>query len=203
MTKIGTIWRETFRRYWRTMVIFAIINVVIWFVVLALVKFNAFGLHDLALKSIKANFVNDASSHKINHSGAFGGFVQLTWHNYLGGLATVAISLIPIPFWWVTAVMNPASIGYLLGLSPIPVTTFFAGIFPHSIVEMPMQWLEFSIAWETFRLIWQNIRTKQGWWHGVDRRRIITILIVVVLPMAIVAGAIESFITPALLNMAK
>lgn len=66
-----------------------------------------------------------------------------------------------------------------------------------------MQWLEFSIAWETFRLIWQNIRTKQGWWHGVDWRRIITILIVVVLPMAIVAGAIESFITPALLNMAK
>lgn len=73
-----------------------------------------------------------------------------------------------------------------ISLISVPVTTFFAGIFPHSIVEMPMQWLEFSIAWETFRLIWQNIRTKQGWWHGVDWRRVITILIVVVLPMAIV-----------------
>lgn len=60
------------------MVIFAIINVVIWFVMWALVKFNAFGLHDLALKLIKANFVNDASSHKINHSGAFGGLGPLT-----------------------------------------------------------------------------------------------------------------------------
>ena len=145
MTKIGTIWRETFRRYWRTMVIFAIINVVIWFVVLALVKFNAFGLHDLALKSIKANFVNDESSHKNQSPAApcaidFGATICVV-------LCAVAISLIPIPFWWVTAVMNPASIGYLLGLSPIPVTTFFAGIFPHSIIEMPMQWLEFSIAW--------------------------------------------------------
>jgi uncharacterized membrane protein SpoIIM required for sporulation len=201
MSGIGKFWREIFEKYGRTILKLMFFNVVVWIVVVLAVRMNLFGVHDFAISQLKENFVNDHATKQMNQTTSLGSFFILMWHNFAGNVLSIALALIPLPLFLFQIIENPASIGFILGVAPKPIFTFVLGVLPHSLFELPMQWLSFSIAITLFIKEWRNIREKKKLWSDTDFREILKIIGLIILPLAIVSGLIETFITPLLLKL--
>jgi uncharacterized membrane protein SpoIIM required for sporulation len=203
MALITSTWKNAFKKYGKTMLVLGIINVALWIIIGLAVRMNVFGLHDFAMKSLEGNFVNDKTTKAMNNSSSFGSFLLLMWHNYSSSIFGIILAIIPLPFFIVQVLENPMSVGFLTGLAPKPFLTFLAGVLPHSITELTMQWLAFSIAIVMFKTEWHNIREEKNPWSGIDWLELLKIALIVLLPLAIVSGLIETYITPQLLNLIK
>lgn len=130
------------------------------------------------------------------------------WHifsnNWMVCAQVLLLALIPLPFYIITFAVNSAMIGmvaYIMyGTGQGIFKSFVLGILPHGIIELPMIIIAITIAMKVNNAIYKWIFSKfQNRQIGTELNKAVRQLIFVLTPGMLIAGLIESYITPLLL----
>ena len=132
-------------------------------------------------------------------------FFGILLNNWFAMLFSVLYGFLPFVFLPVLSILSNA---ILLGamaayytISGLSLTLFFAGILPHGIFEIPALLLAVSMGVALCRNIIRRITHSP---KGVPMAEFLTgllqTMLLLIFPLILVAAAVESFITPALLQ---
>ena len=178
----------------------------ILFVVCTAAGYVVFALNPSITKKL-VNTVTEvyAQSGVIDESGAIS-FFGILLNNWFAMLFSVLYGLLPFVFLPVLAVVSN---GLLVGamaayytINGLSLTLFLAGILPHGIFEIPALLLAVSLGAALCRnLIWTITRSKKAVPMVEFFTGILQTMLLLIFPLILVAAAVESFVTPAILQM--
>ena len=183
--------------YWPQFVYFAIIMMLIWLLVPTI--FYVFHLDGQSARDGLTLGLNVNTSGRLNN---WQNVLSLFERNY--GLAwfCVSVAFLPLPCYWLFAIINALTVGIVL-VGSQPIATLFLGILPHGIFEITAQILTFCIAAQITKYIQQSIHQLCHPTQCPPAIQWSTLLIDMcsIVPLLYVVSAIiETFITPVLLQ---
>jgi uncharacterized membrane protein SpoIIM required for sporulation/ABC-type transport system involved in multi-copper enzyme maturation permease subunit len=129
----------------------------------------------------------------------------LFWHNLRAELVMILLGVFSFGVLGLVALIgNFALIGAALGMVQVvnvsPMTVFFAGIFPHGIIELPSVILACAtVFYLGLRLVTPEAGRSIGETMIITFADVIKILVAVCIPMLILAALIEANLTPRIL----
>ncbi|WP_421017479.1 stage II sporulation protein M [Furfurilactobacillus cerevisiae] len=132
------------------------------------------------------------------------------WQNVLSlfernyGLAWfyVGVAFLPLPCYWLFAIINALTVGIVL-IGSNPIATLFLGILPHGIFEITAQILTFCIASQITKYIQQSIRQlyhPTEWPPAIQWSTLLIDMCSIIPLLYVVSAIIETFVTPVLLQ---
>lgn len=178
----------------------------ILFVVCSAAGYVVFALNpSLTNELMKAVTEIFAQSGVVSESGGIS-FLGILLNNWFAMLFSVLYGFLPFVFLPVLSIItNAVLVGAMAAyytISGLPLALFFAGILPHGIFEIPALLLAVStgvaLCRNIIRLITRSAR-------AVPMVEFLTgllqTMLLLIFPLILLAAAVESFITPALLQI--
>lgn len=162
--------------------------------------------HPEIIQNLMIEFMNMANnSGIINDSGEISS-IGLMMNNMKACVMSIAIGLIPFIFLpLITLIMNAALIGAMFGLYSIMEISYlslFAGLIPHGIFEIPALIISMTLGIylckeTTMKLLGKRSDVKISEVCG----SIFNFYVCVIVPLLIIAGIVEAYITPIIMEM--
>ena len=141
----------------------------------------------------------------ISESGGIS-FFGILLNNWFAMLFSVLYGFLPFVFLPVLSIItNAVLLGAMAAyytISGLPLTLFFAGILPHGIFEIPALLLAVSMGVALCRNIIRLITRSARAVPMVEfLTGLLQTMLLLIFPLILLAAAVESFITPALLQI--
>lgn len=198
------VFKETKRHYGRAWLQFLIIGIIIGiatYVGLKVGKVDVMGIMERLLDMLggkeKVNEMSTQSEHQT--------FIDIFSNNWLVCAQVIVFAFLPLPLYLATFAINSAVLGmvaYIMGETGQGIfKSFVLGILPHGIIELPMIFLAIAIAMKVNNAVYKWIFSG-GKNHQItiEAKKALLQLICVLTPGMLLAGVIESYITPILLQ---
>lgn len=203
MTTIQSTYQDLKGHYKKAIIQFGIIGVIIavaTYVGLSIGKVDVMKIMEQIMDMLGGKEAVEELSKQERH--------ETFWHifsnNWMVCAQVLLLALIPLPLYMITFAVNSAMIGmvaYIMhGTGQGVFKSFVLGILPHGIIELPMIIIAIAIAMKINNAIYKWIFSKfQNNQIGTEIKKALLQLIFVLTPGMLVAGLIESYITPILL----
>lgn len=178
----------------------------ILFVVCSAAGYVVFALNpSLTNELMKAVTEIFAQSGVVSESGGIS-FLGILLNNWFAMLFSVLYGFLPFVFLPVLSIItNAVLVGAMAAyytISSLPLTLFFAGILPHGIFEIPALLLAVSMGVALCRNIIRLITRSARAVPMVEfLTGLLQTMLLLIFPLILLAAAVESFITPALLQI--
>ena len=178
----------------------------ILFVVCSAAGYVVFALNpSLTNELMKAVTEIFAQSGVVSESGGIS-FLGILLNNWFAMLFSVLYGFLPFVFLPVLSIItNPVLVGAMAAyytISGLPLTLFFAGILPHGIFEIPALLLAVSMGVALCRNIIRLITRSAMAVPMVEfLTGLLQTMLLLIFPLILLAAAVDSFITPALLQI--
>ncbi len=178
----------------------------ILFVVCSAAGYVVFALNpSLTNELMKAVTEIFAQSGVVSESGGIS-FFGILLNNWFAMLFSVLYGFLPFVFLPVLSIItNAVLVGAMAAyytISGLPLTLFFAGILPHGIFEIPALLLAVSMGVALCRNIIRLITRSARAVPMVEfLTGLLQTMLLLIFPLILLAAAVESFITPALLQI--
>lgn len=178
----------------------------ILFVVCSAAGYVVFALNpSLTNELMKAVTEIFAQSGVVSESGGIS-FLGILLNNWFAMLFSVLYGFLPFVFLPVLSIItNAVLVGAMAAyytISGLPLTLFFAGILPHGIFEIPALLLAVSMGVALCRNIIRLITRSARAVPMVEfLTGLLQTMLLLIFPLILLAAAVESFITPALLQI--
>lgn len=132
--------------------------------------------------------------------------VGLIVNNLEACLISALLGMIPFLFLpMVSLVMNGAIIGVMgafMQYGGVPMTAFAAGLIPHGIFEIPALLLSMALGCYICWQITKKMIGKNPELNMLDLALpVLRIYILIIVPLILIAGVVEAYITPMVMNM--
>ena len=178
----------------------------ILFVVCSAAGYVVFALNpSLTNELMKAVTEIFAQSGVVSESGGIS-FLGILLNNWFAMLFSVLYGFLPFVFLPVLSIItNAVLVGAMAAyytISGLPLPLFFAGILPHGIFEIPALLLAVSMGVALCRNIIRLITRSARAVPMVEfLTGLLQTMLLLIFPLILLAAAVESFITPALLQI--
>lgn len=195
--EVGLFFRTSLRKYiWIATVFFLLTAVLTYFVACSNPK---------ASESVARYFVAIMTEKGIdlNNEKTLG--LTLICNNLIASGYSMVLGIVPflfLPVW--TLALNGAVLGFLGGFTQTVGMSFgvyMAGILPHGVFELPAFVISASLGMYLCAAVVQSLlRMKGARPFGETAMDILRSFLLTVLPLVLIAGLVEAYITPVLLN---
>lgn len=178
--------------------------VTIAFAILVLLTTIVFYYNQDAAKELIMSFL-EANADMINSSGEIL-MTSLIINNITASMISIITGVVPFLFVPVfSLVVNSIMIGATLGFTTIASSTpvfkiLLLGIMPHGIFELPALFISMSMGIYLCNKITRKILRKEKESLIDVIKNIVKTFIFIVIPLLIVAGIVEAYITPILIS---
>lgn len=178
--------------------------VTISFILLVLLTTIMFYYNQDTAKEIIMSFL-EANADMINESGDVL-MTSLIINNVTASMISIIIGFVPFLFVPIfSLVINSVMIGATLGFTTIASSTsvfkiLMLGIMPHGIFELPALFISMSMGVYLCNKISRKILGKEKESIIEVIKNIVKTFIIIVIPLLILAGIVEAYITPILIS---
>lgn len=198
------VYKDTKNHYGKAFVQYMIIGVIIGigaYVGLKMGKVDVMAILDQILDMLGGKEKVEEMNAQSDHETLF----DIFSNNWLVCVQVILLALIPLPLYLVTFVINSAMLGmvaYVMGETGQGIfKSFVLGILPHGVIELPMIFLAIAIAMKVNNAMYRWIFSKgQNKSIAIEMKKACLQLIFVLTPGMLLAGVIESYLTPILLE---
>ena len=155
--------------------------------------------------SILGSFVNSKSD-LIADDGSISA-IGLIKNNFVACIISVITGSFPFMFFPIfSLLMNGVLVGVTLGFVKAVagksiIKSFFCGILPHGIFEIPALIISMAMGIYLCFFISSKIIGKNKYKFSELLKNYIIILCIVIFPLVVIAGFVEAYITPILINI--
>ncbi|MGL5314979.1 MAG: stage II sporulation protein M [Peptostreptococcaceae bacterium] len=178
--------------------------VTVSFVILVLLTTIIFYYNQDTAKELIRSFL-EANSDMINASGEIL-MTNLIINNITAAMMSIIMGIVPFLFVPIfSLVINSVMIGATLGFTTIASSTsvfkiLLLGIMPHGIFELPALFISMSMGVYLCNKISRKILGKEKESLIEVIKNIVKTFIIIVIPLLILAGIVEAYITPILIS---
>lgn len=180
--------------YFKRMLKYFLIMVAVWIITYFILKLTGEGN---ALLRFLARAMNVHGHHTATHN-----FLSIFGNNVKTSILISLLGIIPIPIYLFFVIFNAVTVGVVLTTGN-PLMVFVAAILPHGIFEIPSQLLTTAISarlmWYVFDRIFRRDRVKNVIFKNLLTDTIVDSVLIVI-PILLVAGLIEGYITPIIIK---
>ncbi|MBZ3776977.1 stage II sporulation protein M [Lentilactobacillus otakiensis] len=179
--------------YLKSMIRYLIVMAIVWIGVLIYAKF--FMSTGQMVHHFSSGIAKDPTSST--------NFLPLFFWNLGGAGMVILLGIIPLPIYWYYILTNAVSVGMVISIIGNPILMFLGGVLPHGIFEISAQLVAAAIS---ARIAWYGMnrlfrRKKQEVKYFDLLKQSLIDYLVLVLPLMLMAGIVETYITPVFLKM--